>query len=235
METKQATRIQTSLLNGVEKKALVWLAERQPRWMTSDKLTAIGFLGALMIAGGYILTRIDINFLWLSTAGLIVNWYGDSLDGTLARVRKQQRPIYGYYLDHTIDGINESLMFIGAGLSCLMEHPALALGVLALYLLLTINVSVNAHLKSEFRLTYAKLGPTEFRVIVMIVNTIFLFVKPLTSFCGEMHFLGINTPMKALDYVAIGMIAILLVIYLATIFTDAKKYSKMDPMPERKD
>ncbi len=235
METKQATRIQTSLLNGVEKKALVWLAERQPRWMTSDKLTAIGFFGALMIAAGYILTRIDINFLWLSTAGLIVNWYGDSLDGTLARVRKQQRPIYGYYLDHTIDGINESLMFIGAGLSCLMEHPALALGVLVLYLLLTINVSVNAHLKSEFRLTYAKLGPTEFRVIVMIVNTIFLFVKPLTSFCGEMNFLGINTPMKALDYVAIGMIAILLVIYLATIFTDAKKYSKMDPKPERKD
>lgn len=235
METKQATRIQTSLLNGVEKKALVWLAERQPRWMTSDKLTAIGFFGALMIAAGYILTRIDINFLWLSTAGLIVNWYGDSLDGTLARVRKQQRPIYGYYLDHTIDGINESLMFIGAGLSCLMEHPALALGVLALYLLLTINVSVNAHLKSEFRLTYAKLGPTEFRVIVMIVNTIFLFVKPLASFCGEMHFLGINTPMKTLDYVAIGMIAILLVIYLATIFTDAKKYSKMDPKPERKD
>ncbi len=234
MDKKQATRIQTSLLNGVEKKALVWLAERQPRWMTSDKLTAIGFIGALMIAGGYVLTRVDINFLWLSTAGLLVNWYGDSLDGTLARVRKQQRPIYGYYLDHTVDGINESLMFIGAGLSCLMEHPSLALGVLVLYLLLTINVSVNAHLKSEFRLTYAKLGPTEFRVIVMIVNTVFLFVKPLSTFCGEMHFLGIHTPMKALDYVAIGMIAILLVIYLATILTDAKKYAKMDPKPERK-
>jgi archaetidylinositol phosphate synthase len=234
MDTKQATRIQTSLLNGVEKKALVWLAERQPAWMTSDKLTAIGFFGALMISAGYILTRIDINFLWLSTAGLLVNWYGDSLDGTLARVRNQQRPVYGYYLDHTIDGINESLMFIGAGLSCLMMHPSLALGVLVLYLLLTINVSVNAHLKSEFRLTYAKLGPTEFRVIVMIVNTIFLFVKPLTSFCGELNLFGINTPMKALDYVAIGMIVILLAIYLVTIFTDARKYSKMDPKPERK-
>ena len=117
METKQATRIQTSLLNGVEKKALVWLAERQPKWMTSDILTGIGFIGALIIAAGFILTKKNIDFLWISSFGLLVNWYGDSLDGTLARVRKKQRPIYGYYLDHTVDCINESVMFIGAGLS----------------------------------------------------------------------------------------------------------------------
>ena len=153
-----------------------------------------------------------------------MNWYGDSLDGTLARVRKKQRPIYGYYLDHTVDCINESAMFIGAGLSGLMVNPSLALAVLVLYLLMTINVSVNAHLKSEFRLTYAKLGPTEFRLIVMIVNTLFI---------SELHrtysFLGYTFGMKALDFVAVGMIVILAVIYLVTIFTDAAKYSKMDP------
>lgn len=235
METKQATRIQTSLLNGVEKKALVWLAERQPRWMTSDRLTAIGFIGALIIGAGFVLTRQSINFLWLSTAGLFINWYGDSLDGTLARVRKQQRPIYGYYLDHTVDGINESLMFIGAGLSCLMEHPSLALGVLVLYLLLTINVSVNAHLKSEFRLTYLKLGPTEFRLIVVIVNTLFIFIKPLAEFSRDIRLFNADVTMKSLDFVAVGMIAILLVIYLGTIFTDARNYSKIDPMPKRKE
>ncbi len=233
MDTKQATRIQTSLLNGVEKKALIWLAERQPKWMTSDRLTAIGFIGALTIAAGFILTRLDINYLWLSTAGLFINWYGDSLDGTLARVRKQQRPIYGYYLDHTVDGINESLMCIGAGLSCLMEHPSLALGILVLYLLLTINVSVNAHLKSEFRLTYLKLGPTEFRLIVVIVNTLFIFIKPLSEFSRDMQLFGLTVPMKALDYVAVGMIVILMIIYLGTIFTDARKYSKIDPMPTK--
>ncbi len=229
METKQATRIQTSLLNGVEKKALVWLAERQPKWMTSDILTGIGFIGALIIAAGFILTKKNIDFLWISSFGLLVNWYGDSLDGTLARVRKKQRPIYGYYLDHTVDCINESVMFIGAGLSGLMVNPSLALAVLVLYLLMTINVSVNAHLKSEFRLTYAKLGPTEFRVIMIIVNTLFIFIKPLSEFRREYHLFGYDFGMKALDFVAVGMIVILAVMYLVTIFTDAAKYSKMDP------
>ena len=121
MATKQAERIQTSFLNGVEKKVLIWLAERQPRWMTSDKLTFIGFLGAILIFIGFVLSRNNIQWLWLSSFGLVVNWYGDSLDGTLARVRKCQRPLYGYYLDHTIDCVNEALMFIGAGLSGLVR------------------------------------------------------------------------------------------------------------------
>ena len=116
-EMKQAERIQTSILNAAEKKVLVWLAQRQPKWMTSDILTAIGFFGALVIAAGYILVNQNVAFLWLASLGLVINWYGDSLDGTLARVRNTQRPVYGYYLDHTVDGINESLMFVGLGLS----------------------------------------------------------------------------------------------------------------------
>ena len=100
MTDKKAERIQTSFLNGIEKKALVWLAARQPKWMVSDMLTFIGTLGAIVIAAGYILSSQSIHFLWLSSLGFIINWYGDSLDGTLARVRDMQRPIYGYYLDH---------------------------------------------------------------------------------------------------------------------------------------
>ena len=88
MADKKAERIQTSILNGVEKKALVWLAERQPKWVVSDTLTFIGTLGAIMIGAGYILCSVNVNFLWLSCFGFVVNWYGDSLDGTLARVRK---------------------------------------------------------------------------------------------------------------------------------------------------
>ena len=117
------------------------------------------------------LSRISPYFLWLSTFGLLVNWYGDSLDGTLARVRKTQRPIYGYYLDHSLDCINEMLMFVGLGLSPLMDMR-IALLMFIAYLLMTVNVSINAHLKGQFRLTYAKLGPTEFRIIAAIVNTI---------------------------------------------------------------
>lgn len=89
-----AKRIQTSVLNTLEKKVLIWLAERQPKWMTSDILTYIGSFGALIVASGYILSAWNINFLWLSSWGFIINWYGDSLDGTLARVRKTQRPVY---------------------------------------------------------------------------------------------------------------------------------------------
>ena len=137
-----AVRIQTSILNALEKKVLVWLAERQPKWMTSDLLTYIGIFGAVVIAAGYILASRDINFLWLSSLGFVINWYGDSLDGTLARVRKTQRPIYGYYLDHTVDAINEVIIFISIGLSGLM-HLNLSLIVLVLYLLITINVSIN--------------------------------------------------------------------------------------------
>ena len=116
-----AVRIQTSVLNALEKKVLVWLAERQPRWMTSDILTYLGTFGAVIIAAGYILSAWNINYLWLSSLGFIINWYGDSLDGTLARVRKTQRPIYGYYLDHTVDAINEVMIFVGVGLSGLMH------------------------------------------------------------------------------------------------------------------
>ena len=115
--TEKSVRIQTSVLNGVEKKALLWLAERQPKWVNSDTLTLIGFIGSVIIAAGYILSNYNINFLWLASLGLVINWYGDSLDGTLARFRKQQRPVYGFYLDHTMDAINETFMFMGVGLS----------------------------------------------------------------------------------------------------------------------
>ena len=159
-----------SLLNGAEKKILNWLAERQPKWVNSDILTLIGLFGSVVIAAGYILTDCNIGWIWLASLGLVINWYGDSLDGTLARFRKAERPIYGYYVDHTVDCINEFLMFAGIGISRLMRFD-LAMILLIFYFLLTLNVAINAHLKSEFKLTYWKLGPTEFRLLVVIANT----------------------------------------------------------------
>ena len=232
MADKKAERIQTSILNGVERKALVWLAGRQPKWVVSDTLTAIGTLGAIMIGAGYILCGFNINFLWLSCLGFVVNWYGDSLDGTLARVRKTQRPIYGYYLDHTVDCINEAFMFLGVGLSCLMRLD-LALMIFAVYLCLTVNVSVNAHLKSEFRLTYAKLGPTEFRVIAILLTSLFIFIEPLRNFTAAVTVFGNELDLKALDVAGIVILAALIIIYLVTVIKDAMWYAKMDPMPER--
>ena len=101
MGNEKAERIQTSFLNAAEKKALIWLAHRQPRWMTSDMLTYIGVLGAAVCALGYALSNSSIYWLWLSSLGLVINWYGDSLDGTLARVRQLQRPVYGFFIAHS--------------------------------------------------------------------------------------------------------------------------------------
>ena len=182
METKQATRIQNSLTHPIEKKVLVWLAERQPAWVNSDLLTYTGTLGAFAFALGFILSKYSIHWLWLSSLGMVINWYGDSLDGTLARVRKCQRPIYGYYLDHTVDCINEGMMFFGIGLSGML-HLSLALTALVLYLFMTINVSINAHLKGEFRLTYGKLGPTEFRLLVILFDTILILSPGIRCHC----------------------------------------------------
>ena len=151
MKQEQSKRIQTSLLNEAEKHVLVWLAQRQPRWITSDMLTAIGVVGAVVVAIGYLLSNYNISWLWLASLGFIINWYGDSLDGTLARVRGTQRPIYGFFIDHNIDGVTMALMCVGAGLSDML-NLYIAFAVLAVYLLLSISVYINAHLKGEFRL-----------------------------------------------------------------------------------
>ena len=228
MEIKQAERIQTSILNGLEKKALVWLAQRQPRWVTPDFLSFIGFCGSLMIATGYALTRISPSFLWLATVGLLVNWYGDSLDGTLARVRKIQRPIYGYYLDHSLDCINEMLMFIGLGLSPLMDMR-ISMLILIAYLLLTVNVSVNAHLKGQFRLTYAKIGPTEFRIIAAILNTVLVCSTAVRSVRVPLDIFGTGLSLTVLDICGLVIFTIIFLMYLVSFFTDAKGYAGIDP------
>ena len=233
MADKKAVRIQNSILNGAEKKALAWLAERQPKWVVSDMLTLVGIIGALMIGAGFVLCSKNINWLWLSIAGFVVNWYGDSLDGTLARVRNTQRPLYGYYLDHTVDCFNEAFMFLGLGLSYLMRLD-IALMILIVYLFLTVNVSVNAHLKSEFKLTYGKLGPTEFRVIACLLIMCVIFFPCIREFHTSMHFLGREVALTALDIAGLVILAVLVLIYLVTVIQDARGYAKADPMPERR-
>lgn len=232
MTDKNAVRIQNSILNGAEKKALVWLAERQPGWIVSDTLTLIGVFGAMMIAAGFILCGKDIHWLWLSVAGFLVNWYGDSLDGTLARVRGTQRPVYGYYLDHTVDIINEAFMFFGVGLSYLMRLD-IALTIFILYLCLTLNVSINAHLKSEFKLTYGKLGPTEFRVIACVLIMLIIFIPSLREFHISTTLFGKVIILGPLDLPGIVIALFLAVIYINTVIKDAKSYAKIDPMPKK--
>ncbi len=146
MEGKTEVRIQTSILNKMEKRILVAMANRMPCWITSDNLTVVGVIGALTTGVGYVLSSWNLNFLWLASFGLILNWFGDSLDGTLARVRNAQRPIYGFYIDHNIDGLTITIMCIGAGLSPMIKFST-AMLILVGYLLLSIFTYINAYLK----------------------------------------------------------------------------------------
>ena len=229
MLKEQSTRIQTSVLNSLEKKVLVRMAKMQPRWMTSDILTFIGIVGSVIVAAGYALSNYDISWLWLASFGFVVNWYGDSLDGTLARVRSTQRPIYGFYLDHCVDGLTMAVMCIGAGLSEML-NLYIAMAVLVVYLLLSISVYINAHLKGEFKLTFAGMGPTEFRLIMIIVNTLFIYVAPLRDFTTSFNCLGTEVVFGSFDYVGLVILLILSVIYLHNFVGDAKGYAKMDPL-----
>lgn len=164
-----AKRIQGSALSDGEKRALIWMAERAPNWVNSDHLTVLGFAAQLATGGCYALAR--FNRLWLLAAifCLAVNWLGDSLDGTLARVRQKQRPRYGFYVDHILDSIGSVALMGGLALSGYMS-PAIAITLLVLFLLLSIQSYLATYTLGEFRMAFWSFGPTELRVLLVIGN-----------------------------------------------------------------
>ncbi len=167
METAQ--REMSFLLAGPERRILRWIAARLPGSWTPDRLTVLGVLGALTVAAGYALAGRHPGWLWLASLGLFVNWFGDSLDGTLARVRKIERPKYGYYLDHMVDAFTTAIIGAGIGLSPYVALP-LALVVVILYLTLSINVYLESATLGVFDLGFGVFGPTEVRALLVLVN-----------------------------------------------------------------
>ena len=168
MET--AKREMTFLLAEPERRLLRWIAARLPASWTPDQLTALGMLGAICVGGGYALSMRHPGWLWLANAGLFLNWVGDSLDGTLARVRQIERPKYGYYIDHMVDAINTAVIGAGIGLSPYVSLP-IAMGLVILYLCLSINVYLESSVFGLFELGFGIFGPTEVRLLLVIVNT----------------------------------------------------------------
>ena len=164
-----ARRIQASFLASAEKKTLIWLAERTPAWINSDHLTAVGFVGQIMAGVFYALSCWNRYYLLAVIVCLALNWLGDSLDGTLARVRQQQRPRYGFYVDHMIDSLGAVAMMGGLALSGFM-HPWIAIGLLIAFLVLSIQSYLAAHTLGEFRLSFWNFGPTELRLLLAVGN-----------------------------------------------------------------
>lgn len=224
MGKETSTRIQTSILNEAEKKALVWLAQRQPKWITSDFLTYTGVIGAVVCALGFILANVNVYYLWLSSLGLVINWYGDSLDGTLARVRNTQRPIYGFFIDHSLDAITICIMCIGFGLSPAFRLDVTLL-VLAGYLVLSIYTYICTILKDEFRLTYSSFGPTEFRLVVIILNTIYMYVPGSSN-----RYMVWGCDFGVFDFIGLAIAAFLFIIHLCQFAKDRKTLSMRDPL-----
>jgi archaetidylinositol phosphate synthase len=159
------------LLAVPEAHVLEWIARRLPAWIKPDHLTALGVVAALAIAAAYVLSNGNEAWLWAASGLLVLHWLGDSLDGTLARVRRTERPRYGYYLDHLVDAFATAAIGIGLGLS---PHMLLAVGlaIVVAYLILSINTYLETHAFGVFTLGYGRFGPTEARLVLIVVNTL---------------------------------------------------------------
>ncbi len=163
------SRVQESFLASAEKRSLLFLATRMPGWVNSDHLTLLGLLAQVMAGVSYALASTNRNWLLAVVLCLGVNWFGDSLDGTLARVRNRQRPRYGFYVDHMVDSFGAVALMAGLALSGYM-HPYVAIGLLVAFLILSIQSYLATYTLGEFQLSFWKFGPTELRILLAVGN-----------------------------------------------------------------
>jgi phosphatidylglycerophosphate synthase len=196
---KQATRVQTSLLAPLERVCLNWLAHRLPSWVHPDHLTLLGFMAMLMAGVSYALAAWWPPFLLVVNFWLAANWFGDSLDGTLARVRNKQRPRYGFYVDHIADAFGTLFIVVGLALSGYI-NTTVALAGLVAYSVLAINVYLATYTMGTFRLSLCKFSPTEMRILLAIGNLV-VFFRPTTRVLGSEYLL----------YDVAGVVAIVLI------------------------
>jgi archaetidylinositol phosphate synthase len=181
---KPHTRVQGSLLSTLERPTLQWLAARMPKWVSPDILTGVGVLGGVIIFTGYALSNLNKYYLILASIGFFLNWFGDSLDGTIARYRKIERPKYGFFIDHSVDGFITACVFMGAGISPFISFEIATFALIG-YLLLSIHVFITTYVTGEFKISYAKLGPTEARLLAIVGNTIIMVMaKPFMELMG---------------------------------------------------
>lgn len=182
-EPVNAARVNRSLTAAMEKRALIWMAERAPRWVTSDRLTALGLAAQFGAGAGYALARYDRRALVIVVVCIVLNWLGDSLDGTLARVRRQQRPRYGFYVDHMVDCIGAAAMMSGLAWSRVL-HPGIAAAMLVAFLLLSAESYLATYTLGRFEMSHGFFGPTEIRIL-LIIGTLELLRSSYSTILGH--------------------------------------------------
>lgn len=212
---KDHTRINDILLGPLERPTLHWLAAHMPAWVTPDICTVIGTLGALLTLVSYGLSNLSPNYLWLASLGFLINWFGDSLDGTLARYRHIERPRYGYYIDHTIDVVCQVMIFLGLGLTPYISFNVASLALIS-YLLLSVLVYIRTYVVGEFRISYGKLGPTESRAIAVLLNTAMFFF-------GMQTIVFFQANISLYDLFVAGIALLLTGFFVNTAFQEARK------------
>ena len=222
-EFKDATRILTSILAPIEKRTLIWLAHRMPARVNSDHLTALALLAMVGAGLSFWMASVTPLGLLLVVLFLAVNWFGDSLDGTLARVRQHQRPRYGFYVDHVVDAVGTLCLLLGLGLSGYMS-PYVALGLTVAYFLLTIEVGLATHAIGQFKISYFLVGPTELRILLSI-GALTLIVHPTATIAGREFLL--------FDVGGLVAIAGLLATFTWSAVTNGLALYRAEPIPTR--
>jgi archaetidylinositol phosphate synthase len=217
------TRVQQSVLTALEKRALHWLAVRMPDGINSDHLTLLALFAMASVGASYWLSRYTPIGLVLATVWLAVNWFGDSLDGTLARVRAQQRPRYGYYVDHVVDVVGVLFLFAGLGLSGYL-HPGVAAALLIAYFLLSLEIYLATHSLGRFRMSFFGVGPTELRLVLAAMNAALLVSDPAPI---------PGTPLTVLDAGALVGAAALVATFILSALRNTRELYRAEPMPAR--
>ncbi len=221
-----AEREPNFLLARFERRFLPWLAGKLPRWILPDDMTALGVLAAFGVCAAYQLSNEDSAWLWAASGLLVVQWLGDSLDGTLARVRGIQRPKYGFYLDHIVDALATAAIGIGLGLSPFMLLSIGTLIVVA-YLILSINVYLESMSFGRFRLGYGYLGPTEIRCVLILLNTALALNLGL-------DFNILELDMTVFDAIGLGIAGVMLVLLTGRAFQNLRELAKQEPPAPRR-
>ncbi|MFN2224416.1 MAG: CDP-alcohol phosphatidyltransferase family protein [Chloroflexota bacterium] len=224
MSNSEHKRVNDILLGPLERPALQWFAAHMPGWVTPDTLTLIGIFGSVVILAGYALTEVSSAFVWLASLGFFINWFGDSLDGTLARYRKIERPKYGFFVDHTVDAFSYLLVFGGLGLSIYVSFTVALLALVG-YLMMSVLVYVDTFVTGRFKISYGRFGPTEIRALAVLMNVVFFIVGVPT----------IKLPYGSApvyDLAVLAIAAILVLIFMWSTFRRAQELSAIDSRPK---
>jgi len=218
---KPIERIQKNLLAAPERRLLNWLCSILPQWVTPDKLTSLGVFGAVATFIGYAASGFSKTWLWLAIIGYVLQWFGDSLDGSLARYRRIERPSYGYFIDHSCDGLVTLLILGGMGFSPFVRVDVAMFAVVG-YLLLSIHAYLAARVMGEFKLSYGIAGPTELRFLLIGMTIGMMVSDPVLP------------PGISMFDMIVGVVGTLFVVlFVSQTLIAGKRLSDSEPIPRR--